>query len=112
MPGDRKTLRPDGPEQSCLISVHVIPRSSKVSIEKIGANEYKVKLHTPPVEGAANRELIRLISEKLHIPRSQIQIRSGAKSRTKVLKILGISHEELAARISTKVRSNEGTQSS
>lgn len=104
MPGDRKTPRPEGQEQSSLISIHVIPRSSKVSIEKIGANEYKVKLHTPPVEGAANRELIRLISEKLDIPRSQIQIRSGEKTRTKVITILGMSHEEVAQKLNRKER--------
>lgn len=112
MPGDRKTVRPEGRERGCRISVHVIPRSSKVSIEEFGADEYKVKIHTPPIEGAANRELIRLLSETLDIRRSQIQIRSGAKSRTKVLEILGLSREDVAARITTKARSHKGIQSS
>lgn len=112
MPGDRKTVRPEGRERGCRISVHVIPRSSKVSIAEFGADEYKVKIHTPPIEGAANRELMRLFSETLDIPRSQIQIRSGARSRIKVLEIQGLSQIEVAGRITTKARSHKGTRSS
>jgi uncharacterized protein (TIGR00251 family) len=104
MPGDRKTLLPERQQEACRISVHVVPRSSVISIEKLRTAEYKVKIHTPPVEGAANRELIRLFSETLGIPRSQIQIQSGARSRTKILEIVGLSLDNVAGKITAKMQ--------
>jgi uncharacterized protein YggU (UPF0235/DUF167 family) len=45
-------------ESGCIIQVRVIPRSAKISIENLGPGLYKIKLTSPPVDGAANEQLL------------------------------------------------------
>ena len=53
----------------------------------------KIRLAAPPVDGAANLELIRFVSKLLGIPRSNVEIASGITSRRKILRVKGISVE-------------------
>jgi len=50
----------------------------------------KVRIAAPPVDSAANDELIRFLAERLRIPRSAIAITAGASSRRKAVSIAGI----------------------
>ena len=70
-----------------LIFTYVIPRSSKTEIIGIHNDLLKIKLKAPPVNNEANEELIRLFSNKLKIPRTNIEVISGHKQKRKVLKI-------------------------
>lgn len=90
-----KKLPPTVQPDSCIINVRVVPRSSKVSIEAIGQDLYKIKLTSPPVEGEANEQLVRVLAGKLSIPSNRIEIISGAKSRLKRVRIIGVQHDEL-----------------
>ena len=61
----------------------------------------KVRLATPPVDGAANDALTALLAEKLAVPRQAVRIVSGASSRNKLVHVDGIDSgaiERLAAR--------------
>jgi uncharacterized protein (TIGR00251 family) len=49
----------------------------------------KVRLHAPPVDGAANDALVALLAERLDIPRRDVRIVQGATSRAKVVEITG-----------------------
>ena len=51
----------------------------------------KVKLTAPPVDGAANEQLIEIISDATGIKRSAIKILRGASAKRKTLEIKGIS---------------------
>ena len=86
----------------CIIQVRVIPRSSKISIEPVAADLYKVKLTSPPVEGAANAQLIKVLAERLLVPSNQIEIISGQTSRLKRLRISGVAAVDLPLLISGK----------
>lgn len=79
--------------EGLLISVYVQPRSSKTEIIGILQNSLKIKLTSPPVEGAANSLLIKFISKKLGIAKSKIILKSGEKSRQKKLIIKGMSEK-------------------
>jgi uncharacterized protein (TIGR00251 family) len=57
----------------------------------------KVRLTAPPVEGAANEALVRLIAEALGVPRRQVSVVGGSSGRRKVLQIEGVSDAQLAA---------------
>ncbi|AHJ30475.1 hypothetical protein NSP_41750 [Nodularia spumigena CCY9414] len=46
-----------------------------------------VRLKSPPVDGKANEELIKLLAEKFHVPKSHIRIKSGVSSRQKLIEI-------------------------
>jgi hypothetical protein len=55
----------------------------------------RVRLTAPPVDGAANEALVRLLAETFEIPRTFITIVSGASSRTKVVELAGITEERV-----------------
>lgn len=75
--------------------VRVIPRSSRTEIVGEHDGILKVKLASPPVEGAANAELIKLIAKKLGVSKSAVTIISGETSKTKRLRIDGVAAERL-----------------
>jgi uncharacterized protein (TIGR00251 family) len=72
-----------------IIQVKVIPRSSKKEIAGVEGSTIKIKLTAPPVEGAANEQLIELLSEEFKIKKSNIIILKGDSSRHKTVKITG-----------------------
>jgi len=73
-----------------VIEVKVEPRSSQKSITGVIGNMLKVKLTAPPVGGAANEQLIEVISEATGIRKSNIKILRGASSKRKVVEIKGV----------------------
>ena len=56
----------------------------------------KIRVKAPPVDGAANKELIRFLAKRFGVPRSSIRLVSGASSRHKRITIDGMTHEEIA----------------
>jgi uncharacterized protein len=73
------------------IEVKVEPRSSRRGIAGIMENNIvKVKLTAPPVEGAANEQLIEIIAEELKVRKAQVKIIRGQSSKIKVVEITGI----------------------
>jgi uncharacterized protein (TIGR00251 family) len=72
---------------SIVFEVRVIPRSSKSGIVGEHDGALKVKLTSPPVEGAANAELVGLLSKLLKVSRSAVEIVSGQTSKTKRVRI-------------------------
>ena len=57
----------------------------------------KIKLKAPPVDGAANAELVRFVAEQLDIPRSAVTITAGHTARRKTLEIAGVDAAALRA---------------
>lgn len=79
-------------KSGCLfINIHLQPRASKNEIVGIHGDSLKVRLTSPPVEGAANSHVIEFFAKRLGIQKSNITIVSGEKSRHKTLKIEGIT---------------------
>jgi uncharacterized protein (TIGR00251 family) len=72
------------------LQVQVKPNAKQQKIQQNDDGTWTVFLKSPPVEGKANQELVRLLSKKLGIPKSCIHIQSGEKSRHKRLEIEGI----------------------
>jgi uncharacterized protein (TIGR00251 family) len=71
------------------IRVQVVPRSSRSEIVGEHNGALKIRLAAPPVEGAANEELIRLVATRLKVSRGAVQITSGRHSKAKHLKVTG-----------------------
>ncbi|BCB97210.1 UPF0235 protein [Dissulfurispira thermophila] len=82
-----------------IIQVKVTPRSSKREIAGVEGNIIRIKLTAPPVGGAANEQLIELLSKTLSIKKGNIEIVKGDSSRCKIIKIKGLSEEVLKMRI-------------
>lgn len=74
-----------------VLEVKVEPRSSRKGISGVMGNMLKVKLTAPPVEGAANEQLVEVLSEAFGIKKSDITILQGLSSKRKVVEIKGVS---------------------
>lgn len=89
--------RVDGP--SATVSVRVVPRSSKEGVAGFEGGVLRIRLNAPPVEGKANEALVRFLSKALGVPKSRIALVAGEKGRNKVVRVDGITREELLAAI-------------
>ncbi|OGI08465.1 MAG: YggU family protein [Candidatus Melainabacteria bacterium RIFCSPLOWO2_02_FULL_35_15] len=69
------------------INIYVVPRSSKSEIIGIYNDSLKIKLKSPPVDNAANEELIRFLADKLKIPKKNIEITKGRNQKKKIISI-------------------------
>ena len=85
-----------------VIVVRAVPRSSKISITQESSNQFKIRLTSAPVDGAANAQLIKLLSEKLSLPSGKVQLISGETGRLKCLEIQGLSLEKIAQLLTEK----------
>ena len=77
------------------IDVRVIPRSAKTLIggERHGA--LLVRLAAPPVEGAANDALVRLLAARLRVPTRRVRIVTGERGRQKRVLLEGMTAIEV-----------------
>lgn len=83
-----------------LLNIYVIPRSSRTEIVGIHDNHLKIKLKSPPVDNEANEELIRFISKKLNVPKSNIEIIKGNNQKRKTISIAGCEYKMIKGLIS------------
>jgi uncharacterized protein (TIGR00251 family) len=90
------------PASSTVIVVRAVPRSAKISITQEGSNQFKIKLTVPPLDGAANAQLIELLSERLSLPPRKVHLVSGETGRLKRLKIEDLSLDEIVQRLTEK----------
>lgn len=73
-----------------IIEVRVLPRSSKKEVSGVVDNVVKVKLTAPPVDGAANEQLIEVLSKQFSVKKSSIIILKGETAKRKTVKITGV----------------------
>lgn len=78
-------------------AVRVSPRASRAAIAGIHGTALKVSLTSPPVEGAANAELVALLARALSVPKRAMAIVHGEKSRTKTVRIEGVGASAIHA---------------
>jgi len=79
--------------------VEVKLRASKSRVLGIKGERLSVALAAAPVDGAANQELIETLAEHFGVPRRQVRILSGAKSRRKLVELDGLAAEAVRARL-------------
>lgn len=72
-----------------MISVYVQPRASRTEVVGWHGDAIKIRVKAPPVDGAANDELVRFLAKRLRIRHRDIAILSGTTSRTKRIGIEG-----------------------
>ena len=82
-----------------IISVRVTPRAARDELIGWQDGELRVRLRAPPVEGQANEALRRFVARLLDLPVSGVALVHGATSRTKRLRLKGVSEEEVLRRL-------------
>ena len=70
-----------------FLRVKAIPNAGRNEIVGVRSGELVVKLQVPPLEGRANRELVRLLSSRLGLARSSVDIVAGGSSHHKRLRL-------------------------
>lgn len=83
----------------CTLAVRVQPRAKRNAIAGEIGGALKIALTAPPVEGAANVACIEFLAKLLKLPRSSVSIAAGESSRNKLIRIAGITADELRARL-------------
>jgi uncharacterized protein YggU (UPF0235/DUF167 family) len=82
-----------------VLSVAVIPRATRSSIERRADGAIQIRVAAPPVAGAANAALLRYLAGVLDVPRSRLKIIGGASGRRKRISVTGLPPEELETRL-------------
>ena len=76
-------------------TVKVHPRAKKNAITGELGDTLKLSLTAPPIDGKANEACIEFFARLLKVARSSVTIASGKSSRRKVIRVVGISTEEI-----------------
>lgn len=91
------SLRITQTSEGIVFNIHVQPRASRCEICPPKDGELRLRLTSPPVEDAANKQCVELIAKALGVAKSKVSIKSGAKSRHKVVLVQGGDSETLLA---------------
>jgi uncharacterized protein (TIGR00251 family) len=80
-------------------AVKVHPRAKKNAITGEVGEALKLSLTAPPADGKANEACIEFFAKLLKVPRSSVTIAAGHTSRNKVIRVAGLSAEEVRKRL-------------
>jgi uncharacterized protein (TIGR00251 family) len=86
---------PDG----VILAVRVIPRAGRSAPAGVRGGALLVRLNAPPVDGAANEELIAVLADALDVAKAAVTIVSGQRSRAKRVRITGVDADHVASRL-------------
>ena len=83
-------------EGAVSFRVKVSPRASQSRVTGVVEGALKVRVAAPPVDGAANEELIRTLARFFGTARANVELVAGAGSKTKTARVYGLSAREAA----------------
>jgi uncharacterized protein (TIGR00251 family) len=87
-----------------VIDVRVIPRASRSGPAGVRDGALLLRLQAPPVEGAANAEVVDILADILGVRRGAVTILSGHHNRRKRVAVTGISVEDAAPKLEDAAR--------
>lgn len=82
-----------------VLACRIHPNARKDSIDPPREDQLIIHLSAPPIEGKANKALVKYLSGLLGVSKTRISIRMGEKGRSKVLFIRGIDPAEVKQRL-------------
>jgi uncharacterized protein len=91
-------------DENIYLSLRVIPNKPESKI--VGRSEdgtYRIEIKSPPIEGKANRELIRTIAKLLGLKKSQVSIIKGLTSKNKLIRIESIERERILGFLTNRI---------
>lgn len=85
--------------EGCILKCWIQPRSSRNAVIGIHGDALKIALTAPPVDGKANKELLRFMAKYFKLPKGGIQIAAGESSRSKSILINGLSKDAIIEKL-------------
>ena len=79
------------------LRLRIQPRASRTEVAGLHGEMIRIRLAAPPVDGAANEELVRFLAELLHVPARAVEITAGRSGRQKTVRIVGVDRTAAAA---------------
>ncbi|HYP02681.1 MAG TPA: DUF167 domain-containing protein [Pyrinomonadaceae bacterium] len=95
-------LRCTEADGAITFAVRVVARASRSEVAGEQDGALRVRVAAPPVEGAANEELARVLSGVLGVPARAVEIKRGHASKTKLVRVAGATCERLSSLASGK----------
>lgn len=80
-----------------ILEIRVVPRASKSEIVGLYDGALKVRIAAPPIDGAANTELVKVLAKAFAVSKSSVEIISGQSSKSKRIRITGASETAVTA---------------
>ncbi|MES9945526.1 MAG: YggU family protein [gamma proteobacterium symbiont of Ctena orbiculata] len=75
-------------QKDLILHLRVQPKASRDAfIGPFGENEYKIAITAPPVDGKANRHLVKFLAKAFAIPASRIELITGKNARSKSIRL-------------------------
>ena len=99
-PRDAEPARPLEPTATgTRLRLRVQPRAARSGVGGLHGDAIRVWVAAPPTDGAANEALIRLLADRLGVPRAALRLAAGHSVRSKVVLVEGLDPGEVAARL-------------
>jgi uncharacterized protein (TIGR00251 family) len=89
------------------LAVKVIPNASRSELRLDEGRRLIARLAAPPLEGKANRELIKIIAKTFRIPQGSIEILQGKSGREKVVLLVGAERQSVSDLLVRTLRETE-----
>jgi len=81
------------------LQVKVVPRASRNEIGEVLGDRLKIKIAAPPVDSAANEELVTFLAKRLDVTRQAVCVAHGKASRNKTVLVQGLTPDAVAAKL-------------
>jgi uncharacterized protein (TIGR00251 family) len=90
-----KVIRCSERDGEIVFTVRVVPRASRSGVAGEHDGALRVRVAAPPVDGAANAELVRFLARLFNVPLRDVEITSGQASKLKQIRVRGAACEQL-----------------
>ena len=92
-----ESSRPIDDCDGIVITVKVVPGSSRTEVAGIHGQMYKIKIAAPPEKGKANKMLVDFLAKQLNIKKKAVQIKNGQTSPVKQILLQGVTKQDVQA---------------
>jgi len=86
-------------KEGIQFSAAIQPRASKNEISGVMNGALKIRLTSPPVEGAANKACIKFLAKRLGVSASRIDIVGGLTSKNKIIRVEGMDESQFLQKV-------------
>ena len=98
MPMPENICRVDN-AQGVLLKLRIHPGAKRSAVNGLFGEAVKIDLQAPPVDGKANAALLKFLAAELKISKSAVELKSGECSRDKVVRISGMTPDEIISHL-------------
>ncbi len=81
------------------LNVKVYPRASRNAVECNRDGSLKIRVTAAPEDNKANDAVLKLLADRLGIPRTSVRILRGHRTRNKIVQLEGLTKEDIPSRI-------------